>query len=158
MRPLPPIDPDLDLCFERLVDASAAQVFRAWTDPAQIVRWFTPRPWRTTLAEVDLRAGGRFRTVMEGPNGERHDGTGIYLEVIADRRLVWTDCLTPGYRPSASPFMTGWIELIPAGRGTRYIATALHASREQAQQHAAMGFAEGWNKALDQLLEILPRG
>ncbi|GJI87352.1 hypothetical protein RugamoR1_05150 [Rugamonas sp. R1(2021)] len=54
------------------------------------MHWFTPAPWTTLEAECDLRPGGLFRSVMAGPNGERHDNFGCYLEVVENRRLTWT--------------------------------------------------------------------
>lgn len=149
-------DPTRDLMIERLVDAPAAAIWRAWTVPSELMPWFCPKPWRTTACEIDLRPGGRFRTVMEGPNGERFDGTGCYLEVVPERRLVWTSALGPGFRPQASdmPF-TGMILLDPNGSRTRYRAIAVHPTAEDREKHAQMGFEPGWNAALDQLLEIV---
>ena len=66
-------------------------VWRAWTEPELITQWFTPRPWTTPVAEVDLRPGGRFRTVMRSPEGEENDNTGCFLEIVPNERLVYTD-------------------------------------------------------------------
>ncbi|HMV70157.1 MAG TPA: SRPBCC family protein [Myxococcota bacterium] len=148
------IDPDLDLVLERVIPVSVEQVWRAWTDPTQVVRWFTPAPWRTTLCEIDLRPGGAFRTVMEGPNGERFDGAGCYLLIEPNRRLVWTDALRPGFRPGPEPFFTGDLRLAPDGAGTRYTAIARHADASARERHAQMGFYVGWGAALDQLVAL----
>ncbi|MCB9746500.1 MAG: SRPBCC family protein [Alphaproteobacteria bacterium] len=149
-----PIDPKLDLVLERLVPVSPAKVWRAWTEPEALKQWFTPRPWTTPEVEVDVRPGGIFRTVMQGPNGERVDSAGCYLEVVPERRLAWTDALKPGYRPSGQPFFTAVLTLTPEGEGTRYHVVAKHASPEAAQQHADMGFHHGWGAALDQLVAL----
>ena len=76
--------------YERVVDVPVERVWAAWTEPELLMQWFTPRPWTTSECEIDLRAGGKFRTVMRGPQGERHDTSGCYLEVIPNRRLVFT--------------------------------------------------------------------
>ena len=149
-------DPKLDLVLERVVEVPPELVWAAWTQPEHLKAWFTPAPWRTTHCEIDLRPGGIFRTIMEGPAGERFDGTGCYLEVVPNRRLAWTSVLLPNWRPAPPggelPF-TGIIELEPAGDGgTRYTATALHPDAEGCARHAGMGFHEGWGKALDQLV------
>lgn len=152
VAPLPEHDPLLDLRLERFVDLSPAQIWTAWTDPLHLPHWFTPRPWTVSECEIDLRPGGRFYTLMRGPDGEAVPNTGCFLEVVPQRRLVWTDALSPGWRPSEKPFITGIIDLQPEGTGTRYVAMALHRDEASCQQHAAMGFEQGWGVALDQLV------
>ena len=147
-------DPRLDLVLERVVDVPRALVWAAWTEPEHLKQWFTPRPWRTTECEIDLRPGGKFRTVMEGPNGERADNMGCYLEVVPQERLVWTDMLLPGWRPVTEVDfgLTGIIALESVGAGTRYVATALHRDEAGRKRHEEMGFHQGWSTALDQLV------
>jgi uncharacterized protein YndB with AHSA1/START domain len=149
-------DPALDLKLERDIDVPPARVWACWTQPELLMRWFCPLPWKVTEAEIDLRPGGLFRTVMRGPNGEAPPAEpGCFLEVVPERRLVFTDALGPGFRPRQEAFMTGVLELAPLpGGGTRYVAMALHADAEARARHAAMGFDEGWGKALDQLVAL----
>lgn len=147
-------NPKLDLMLERVVDVPPHLIWRAWTRPGDLMRWFTPKPWRTTACEIDLRPGGVFRTVMEGPAGERHDNAGCYLEIVENRRLVFTDGLGPGYRPKDSGFMTASIIIEPAGKGSRYVAIAMHKDEAGRKTHEEMGFHTGWNTALDQLVEL----
>ena len=151
-------NPDFDLVLDRTVDVSPELVWDCWTTPDLLMKWFTPKPWRTTECEIDLRPGGIFRTKMEGPNGEPgHDGSGCVLEVVRNRRFVWTGALGPGWRPQASkaPFVfTAVIAMEPAGEGTRYTATVIHADADSAKAHADMGFEHGWGLAFDQLVEL----
>jgi len=146
-------DPELDLVLTREIDVAPELVWKAWTEPEHIVQWFTPAPWSTVTAEVDLRPGGAFRTVMRSPEGDENDNVGCYLEVVEGRRLAWTSALGPGFRPQTSdlPF-TAVISIEPSGAGTRYTATAMHLDLEGARRHADMGFHEGWGAALDQLV------
>ena len=148
-------DPNLDLVLTRVVDVPPKKVWTAWTDPEHLSHWFVPKPWRISHCEIDLRPGGIFRTVMEGPGGEKMDNAGCYLEVVPNERLVWTDALGPGFRPSAQPFMSGAIILEPHQGGTRYTAIALHRDVEIRKQHEEMGFQEGWGTVLDQLVEYV---
>ena len=157
-------DPKRDLVLERTTDLSPERVWKAWTTPSLLTQWFTPAPWRTVDAELDLRPGGIFRTVMKSPEGEEFPGEGCILEVVENRRLVWTDALTSGYRPVVAaegeaaqvPFhFTAMIELEPHGTGTRYVATAMHGDDAARAKHEAMGFREGWGAAFDQLVALM---
>jgi uncharacterized protein YndB with AHSA1/START domain len=160
-------DPQLDLSISRVVDVPRAAIWRAWTDPEWLKPWFCPRPWRTIDCEIDLRPGGVFRTTMQSPEGEQFPNIGCYLELIPQRRLVWTNALLPGWRPvpvqanpgsqSATPsfLFTAGIELTDCPEGTLYKAFALHADELACQTHAAMGFELGWGAALDQLVEMV---
>lgn len=150
MTPQP--DPRLDLVLERIIDVPRDLVWVAWTQPEHVVKWFTPAPWTVTDCEIDLRPGGIFRTVMRSPEGEEFPNIGCYLEVVPNQRLVWTDALLPGYRPSEEPFMTAILTLEPHGNGTRYVAMAVHRDEAGKTKHEEMGFHQGWGAALDQLV------
>ena len=150
------IDPELDLVLERVVPVPASAVWDAWTQPDQLMQWFTPRPWATVACDIDLRPGGVFRTVMRSPEGEEFDNVGCYLAIDEGRRLVFTDALGPGFRPQPAPFMTAEI-LIEAtdDGGTRYRAIARHVDAAGREQHEEMGFLDGWSAALDQLVAFV---
>lgn len=96
-----------------------------------------------------------FRTVMRSPDGEEHPNEGCYLEIVPGRRLVWTDTLGPGYRPTAEPFFTAVVSMEPEGEGTRYKAIAIHGSADTRTRHEEMGFHDGWSTVLDQLVEYM---
>ncbi|MBL8989675.1 MAG: SRPBCC family protein [Gemmatimonadetes bacterium] len=154
-----PVNDALDLVLDRVVDVPRELVFRAWTQPEHLMPWFCPKPWRTTQCEIDLRPGGKFRTVMEGPNGERHDNEGCYLEVVPNERLVWTGLMTAGFRPASVPdgvpVFTCILTFSAEGKGTRYRAHVMHRDPAGRDTHEAMGFSQGWGAALDQLVALL---
>lgn len=155
-------DPDLDLVLERTVPVTPERVWAAWTDPALLVQWFTPAPWKTVAAETDVRPGGRFATTMESPEGEQYPNAGCYLQVEPHQLLVFTSVLADDFRPVAPangaddlPF-TARIEIAPADDGsTHYRAIAMHADEEACRRHADMGFHDGWGAALDQLVALM---
>lgn len=153
-------DPRLDLVLERIVDVPPELVWKAWTTPEHIKKWFTPAPWTTVNCEIDLRPGGIFRTVMRSPEGEEFEGAGCYLEIVENEKLVWTNALEPGYRPAgpasgpecADIVFTAVITLEPDEKGTKYTALAMHKDEAGRKKHEDMGFHDGWGKALDQLV------
>ncbi len=100
-------DGHLDLVLTRYTKLPRALLWRCWTEPEHLMPWFCPLPWKTIDCEIDLRPGGIFRSTMLSPEGKEFPNTGCYLEVVKHERLVWTDALLPGYRPSEKPFITG---------------------------------------------------
>ena len=148
-------DPKFDLVLERIVDVPRELVWAAWTQPEHVKKWFAPAPWKIVACEIDLRPGGIFRFVMQGPEGQEFDNAGCFLECIANERLIWTDALGPGYRPSANPFFTAVITFEANGKGTKYTARAIHKDEEVRKKHEEMGFHDGWGKCLDQLVVLM---
>jgi uncharacterized protein YndB with AHSA1/START domain len=155
-------DPTLDLVLERTIATAPERVWAAWTDPELLVQWFTPAPWKTVAADLDVRPGGRCSTTMESPEGERFPSTGCYLQVDPGRLLVFTSVMVDDFRPVSPangaddlPF-TARIEIAPAdGGGTHYRAIAMHADDAGCTRHAEMGFHDGWGAALDQLVALM---
>lgn len=168
MKPTYQSNSKLDLTFTRVVDVPKSLVWRAWTEPKLLMPWFCPLPWKTIDCEIDLRPGGIFRTTMQSPEGKEFPNLGCYLEVITEEKLVWTNALLPGFRPSVltatcgsddTAFMfTAMIELADHAGGTRYTATVIHADEHSCKQHAEMGFEGGWGTALDQLIAMIKEG
>lgn len=152
---------ELDLVLDRVVDASPELVFKAWTTPKHLMPWFCPKPYRTIECEIDLRPGGQFFAQMADADGNKLPAMpGCYLEVVPNRKLVWTSALGPGYRPhdpaSAPWFFTAVLTFEPHGiGGCKYTATAIHATKEHAAAHEKMGFTQGWGKVLEQLVEYV---
>lgn len=145
-------DPRLDLVLQREIDVPRELVWAAWTQPEHLVKWFAPAPWTITECEVDLRPGGMLRFVMRSPEGQDYPNVGCYLEIVPNERLVWTDALLPGYRPSEEPFFTAFLTLESRGSGTLYTAVAIHRDEASRKKHEEMGFHEGWGMVLDQLV------
>ncbi len=133
----------------------------AWaasTSPEHLNKWITPAPWSTADCDIDLRPGGIFRIAIRSLQGDEVPVAGCYLEIVPNRKLVWTSALGPGYRPTSKPFgdflFTAVISIEPHGTGTKYTATAMHAVPEDRDKHEAMGFQDGWGAALDQLVAL----
>lgn len=150
-----------DLVITRRIAAAPQAIWDAWTDADTLAQWWAPRPWRVTRALIEPCAGGRFVTAMQGPDGEAEDcpgdadSEGCILEAVEPRRIVFTDAMSGGYRPNATPFMTAIITIDPDGDGTIYTARVLHRTQADRQRHQDMGFAEGWGTCIEQLAGLV---
>jgi uncharacterized protein YndB with AHSA1/START domain len=149
---------DRELVITRVFDAPREKLFRAWTEPELLKHWFVPRPWTVSKVETDVRPGGANLIVMRSPDGNEFPNRGVYLEVVENARLVFTDAYTKAWQPSDKPFMTGVITFEDAGGGkTRYTARVLHWTVADREAHEEMGFYKGWNQCADQLAELVSR-
>ena len=145
---------ELELVIGRIIDAPRHAVWRCWTEEALLKQWYCPKPWTVPEADLDVRPGGRFNTVFAGPDGERMENSGIWLEVVPEEYLVFTDAFTEGFMPQPDSFITGYVKLSDTEDGkTRFIWGARHPSAEKSKQHDDMGFEQGWGAAAEQLEE-----
>lgn len=149
---------DRDLVLSRIIDAPRDKVYAAYTDPAKVAQWWAPRPWTSSVLRMDLRPGGVSHIVMEGPNGERFDQPGVFLEVIPNEKVVWTDAYSKAWEPREKSFMTAVITFEDAGAGkTKYTARVFHPTIADREKHEKMGFHPGWGICADQLEEVARR-
>ena len=79
---------DRELVLTRLIDAPREKLFRAWTEPEVLKQWFTPAPYTTPVAELDVRPGGANLIVMRDPEGNEFPNRGVYLEAVENERLL----------------------------------------------------------------------
>jgi uncharacterized protein YndB with AHSA1/START domain len=147
-----------ELTLVREFDAPREKIYKAWTDPDLLKQWFVPRPWGVAEATLDVRPGGSNVVVMQDPEGNQYPNRGVYLEIVENEKIVFTDAYTSAWVPADKPFFTGVILLEDLGNGrTKYTAKALHWRAEDKEEHEKMGFHEGWGKAADQLAELLAK-
>ena len=155
-------NPALDLVLERTIPVPPERVWAAWTQPELLMKWFTPAPWKTVAADLDVRPGGRGVTTMESPEGDRYPNARSNRPVEPNPQLVFTTVMTQDFRPVAPSNGAGdlgftarvELETAPDG-GTNYRAIAMHADEDACTRHSDMGFAEGWGTALDQLVTLM---
>lgn len=147
------LDPKTDLSFTRTLAVPRGLVWECWTSPEHIPHFFVPRPHKVTSCDIDLRVGGRFNTTFE-VEGNAMENKGVYLELIPEKKLVFTDAYSEGWKPAPDPFMTAILILGDAeGGGTTYTAIARHRTPETREAHEKMGFYDGWGTVVDQLVE-----
>ena len=131
------------LTLKRRLKAPPAKVFAAWTDPEKMKRWMGPGEITAMRAESDTRVGGRYRIVMQAPNGEEYDVGGVYREVVAGEKLVFT------WAWKSAPERESLVTLLlkPDGDGT--LLTLTH--EQFADEDSRNGHEQGWNSSLDKL-------
>ena len=146
---------DRDLVLNRFVDASPAALYRCWTEPELLRRWFAPEPWTVPVAELDVRVGGATLIVMRGPDGADYPNRGVYLELVPGERIVFTDAFVDAWTPSPKPFMTVVLTFAPHETGwTRYTIRVRHWTTADRETHEGMGFHQGWGRCADQLARL----
>ncbi len=145
-----------ELTLSREIDATPAEVFTMWTE--HFSEWWGPHGMTTPFVEMDLRPGGVFRTVMRAPDGTEYPTKGVFLDVIENEKIVFTDAFGPGWEPAVDLFFTAitTFEPLPGGK-TRYTARALHWTVANREAHEKMGFHQGWGESLDRLVACVAK-
>jgi uncharacterized protein YndB with AHSA1/START domain len=140
---------NITLQVKRTFRAPRAQVFRAWTDRAELARWFAPSAEYTTVVpELELRVGGRYRVEMHHKGGNVHTVFGTYQEIKPPEKVVFT-WRWDGDTSHEDSVVT--IEFHDLGSSTEVILTHERLpSTEERDKHA-----HGWNGCMDQLAGIL---
>jgi len=146
-----------ELTVERFIKASPASVWKAWSTPEHLEKWWIPAPMECRVIKLNLRAGGGFETQMrQGDEDFQPHVEGCFLEAVPESRLVWTTVLREGWRP-IEPWLalTAIITFTPEGSGTRYRAHVLHRNTEDSLKHQEMGFFDGWGTVIEQLAKTV---
>jgi uncharacterized protein YndB with AHSA1/START domain len=139
------IEPSLTL--KRRLKAAPAAVYAAWTEPEKIAKWFGPEQIETLRAQADARVGGGFRIVMRSPDGEEHDVSGIYREVVPNEKLVFT------WAWRSTPERESLVTVLIKPDRSGSLLTLIHEQffDETARDH----HREGWTGCLDKLEHYL---
>ncbi len=146
-----PTDEARQISISRVLNAPRELVFKAWTDPHHVVSWWGPRGFTTTVYEMEVKPGGRWRHVMHGPDGVDYPNLIVYSEIAAPERLVYmhgsgadddpgfevtvTFAEAPGNRTSLTMCM-----VFPTAEARNFVV----------EKHNAI---EGGNQTLDRLAE-----
>ena len=152
--------PTQDLEITRVFAAPRELVFKAFTEPERLMRWWGPRPFTSPAARIDLRVGGRYHFCMRSPDGQDFWSTGVYREIVPPERLVYTDSFAdehgnvvpashygiPGDHP-LEMLASLTFEALPNGRTLLTLRQTGVPGNAQA--------VEGWNSSFDKLAEAL---
>ena len=145
-------DDDLVLRISRSFAAPRERVFRAFTAPAQLVKWWGPKGFTVPACTLDVRTGGAWRTVMRSPEGEDHIVSGVYREIAPPERLVFTWGWEEDGARGHETVVT--IELFEAPGGTRLELTHERFETEDSRDR----HRHGWSSCFDCLEAALAEG
>lgn len=151
-----------DLVITRIFDAPRALVWKAWTDPQHLMRWWGPETFTSPTCKVDLRVGGKYLFCMRSPEGQDFWSTGVYNEIVPLERIVYTDSFSDAEGNVISPEAYGMGSDFP-------IASVITVTFEDYEGKTKMtlrnpGVPEGemremtlsgWNTSLDKLAASL---
>ena len=144
---------DRELVLSRVFDAPRALVFKMWTDPAHVMKWFGPRGFSCTLHEMDVRVGGRWRFDMTAPDGTLYPNRVEYLEIVPDERLVFDHGRDLDDDPERFRVTVTFDE--QANKKTVVTLRQLHPTKAQRDAKMGFGAVELGNQTMDKLAEHL---
>lgn len=145
-----------DLVFERTFDAPRELVWKAFTEPDRVPRWWGPKGTTTTVVEMDVRVGGAWRYVSHGPDREDVTFYGEYLAIDPPRSFTWTFMFdVEGMGPQGGPETFAFEDL--DGR-TKVTSTSNMGSAEAIDGAVATGMVRGAIETWDRLEALLAEG
>lgn len=145
-----------DLTYERTFDAPRELVWKAHTDPQLIPRWWGQRGSTTTVAEMDVRPGGKWRYVSSAPDRDDIAFYGEYLDVTPPERIKWTFMFdVEGVGPMGGPETLTFQDV---GGKTLMRAVSHMGSAEVIEEALATGMTAGAIETWDRLDELLAKG
>lgn len=138
------------LSLKRTFDAPVKLVWEAWSEAEHIANWWGPKGMETKVIDHEFRAGGKWKYVMQMPDGNEFIGEGVYSEIIEYQKIV----SSANFRP-----MTEGVELRAEfeeeGDKTRFTFSIVHPTEEYCKQQEKMGFMNGWGSVFDRLGEFV---
>ena len=145
-----------EVVITRIFDAPRALVFKAWTDPKHLKRWWGPKMFTNPVCEVDARVGGAWRIVMRGLDGVDYPCGGVYREIVEPERLVFTNIATDN---DGNPILDGLTTVTFEEQGGKTKLTLTTRAVALVDYAAAylQGMEAGWTQSLESLAEELAK-
>jgi len=141
----------LELVVTRVFDAPRELVFKAWTTPDLMAKWWGPAMFTNPVCQLDARPGGALRIEMRAPNGTVYPMTGVFHEVVAPARLVFTSRALEDKHGKAHLEVLNTVTFAERGDTTQLTLRASVVKSTPAAATALAGMEEGWNQSLDSL-------
>jgi len=148
-----------ELVVTRVIDAPRDVVFKAWTNPERVMRWWGPKGFTTPFCRIDLRPGGVFHYCMRSPEGRDYWGIGVYREIVEPERIVYTDAFADAEGNPVPPAQYGMPDHPPETLVTvtfvehegRTKLALRHSITESVPEYDAC--RQGWAEMLDRLAD-----
>lgn len=149
---------DRSIVMTRTFNAPRTLVWKAWTTPELLARWFGPQGWSTVTAEIDFRPGGAWVYCMHGPDAMTSCGRSVYQEIVAPERIVYTDYFTDadGNPIEGMPEAQVTVEFVEEAGQTRLVSTTVYPTSDDRDRILEMGVEAGINETWDRLEALLP--
>ena len=141
----------------RAFNAPRALVWQAWTESKMMAQWLGPKHFTNPVCEVDARPGGKLRIVMRGPDGNEYPCAGVFREVVAPERLVFTNNAVDKDGKILLEGLTTVTFAEHGGKTTMTLKTHTVGRVPLAKQMLA-GMKAGWSQSIDKLQELVERG
>jgi uncharacterized protein YndB with AHSA1/START domain len=149
---------DREIVISRVLDAPRERVWEAMADPAQVIHWWGPRGFTTTIEKMDVRPGGVWKHVMHGPDGVDYPNASVFKEVVKPERIVFAHGGAKPGGPGANFVATWSFEALDDGSKTRLTIRMVFPSAQERDTVAKVyGAIEGGKQTLERLSEYLPK-
>jgi uncharacterized protein YndB with AHSA1/START domain len=155
---------ELPWVVSRMFDAPVEEVWRAFTDPERITRWWGPKDFTAPFAKMDLRVGGKYTMAMRGPDGKDYWSTGIYKEIIPHRKIVLIDSFADKDGNVVPATYYGMSSSFPLGMEITLTFEEFEGKTKFTLRYSDVGMMDekdleamkqGWSESLDKLQDIL---
>jgi uncharacterized protein YndB with AHSA1/START domain len=155
-------DATRELVITRVFDAPRELVWKAWTDPEHVARWWGPKNYTSPVCKIDFRVGGKYLFCMRSPEGKDFWSTGTYKEIIPPEKIVVTDSFADSEGNVVSATEYGMPEMPLELQVTVTFEDLGDGKTKMTLRH--VGFPEGemsemagagWNESFDKLAESL---
>jgi len=132
-------------------------VWRTWTEPELLDKWWAPKPWRSVTKNMEFEEGGRRLYAMVGPNGEEHWAFADYSSINPKDNFSYSDgfCDSEGNRTESLPDSSWTVSFSESDGVTTVYVEIKHETLEDLEKIIEMGFKEGFTACLEQLTELL---
>lgn len=146
--------PDAEVTLVRVFDAPRDLVWKAWTDPEQLAKWWGPKGFTNPVCEIDVKRGGRILIHMTAPDGTPFPMNGVFHEVDPPYRLVFSDAaIDAAGNVLADGFTVVTFEDL--GGKTRLTVESIAKAAVPDAAEMVRGMNDGWNESLDRLAGLL---
>jgi uncharacterized protein YndB with AHSA1/START domain len=147
-----------ELVITRIFDAPRELVFKVWIDPKHVAQWWGPYEFTNPVCELDVRPGGAILIHMQGPDGVVYPNKGVFREIVAPERLVFTSSAFEDADGNPQLEVLNTVTFAEHEGGKTKLT--LHATVVKATPEVAgplSGMEAGWNQSLDRLAQTLEK-